>query len=93
MLKEVIKELEELKEEMTLVELDNCVERICKSTTSIFDYDLGRDILSKDLSEGSCVYYISSEVEILIEFKMIKLDNSNPLDSIVKLSYTEELVA
>ena len=85
--------LEELKQEIldkefTLLELDNKVEEITGSTTSVFEYDLERDIIHGN--EGSCSYYIeyndetNMNEEINVDFKIVE-KNSNCNSILVKV--------
>lgn len=102
-IKEIIKELNELKDkEMTLLELDNKTEEICESASSLFDDDLYRDVFDDDLKSGSYSYYLYTDPyvgnkEILIVFDIIELNmeddesNENLLNTIVKLRYVEEI--
>lgn len=74
----LLKELKEeiLNKEFTLLDLDNKIEKVTGSTTSVFDFDLDRDIINDN--EGSCSYYISyndetdMDEEINVEFTVIK---------------------
>lgn len=87
----LLKELKEeiLNKEFTLLDLDNTVERVTGSTTSLFDFDLERDIINKN--EGSCSYYISyndetdMDEEINVEFAVIK-ENEDEKEILVKVT-------
>lgn len=88
---DLLKELKEeiLNKEFTLLDLDNTVERVTGSTTSVFDFDLERDIINKD--EGSCSYYIEyndetdMDEEINVEFAVIK-ENEDEKEILVKVT-------
>lgn len=87
----LLKELKEeiLNKEFTLLDLDNTVERVTGSTTSVFDFDLDRDIINDN--EGSCSYYISyndetdMDEEINVEFTVIK-ENEDEKEILVKVT-------
>lgn len=87
----LLKELKEeiLNKEFTLLDLDNIVERVTGSTTSVFDFDLDRDIINDN--EGSCSYYISyndeadMDEEINVEFTVIK-ENEDEKEILVKVT-------
>lgn len=87
----LLKELKEeiLNKEFTLLDLDNTVERVTGSTTSLFDFDLERDIINEN--EGSCSYYISyndetdMDEEINVEFAVIK-ENEDEKEILVKVT-------
>lgn len=87
----LLKELKEeiLNKEFTLLDLDNIVERVTGSTTSVFDFDLDRDIINDN--EGSCSYYISyndeadMDEEINVEFAVIK-ENEDEKEILVKVT-------
>lgn len=87
LLKELEKEI--LNKEFTLLDLDNIVERVTGSTTSVFDFDLDRDIINDN--EGSCSYYISyndetdMDEEINVEFEVIE-DNEDEREILVKVT-------
>ena len=78
-----------LNKEFTLLDLDNTVERVTGSTTSLFDFDLERDIINEN--EGSCSYYISyndetdMDEEINVEFAVIK-ENEDEKEILVKVT-------
>lgn len=80
-MEEMLKELKEelLNKEMTLVEMDNKVERITESTTSLFDAE------SDCMEQNSCAYYIKEDKNIIVEFKIIKKEENN-LETIVKVT-------
>lgn len=80
-MEEMLKELKEelLNKEFTLVEMDNEVERITESTTSLFDAE------SDCMEQNSCAYYIKEDKNIIVEFKIIKKEENN-LDTIVKVT-------
>lgn len=69
MLKELNEEL--LNKEMTLVEMDNEIERITESTTSLFDTE------NDCMKQQSCSYYIEEDKNIVVEFKIIKKEENN----------------
>lgn len=87
----LLKELKEeiLNKEFTLLDLDNTVENLTGSTTSVFDFDLDRDIINDN--EGSCSYYISyndetdMDEEINVEFEVIE-DNEDEREILVKVT-------
>lgn len=87
----LLKELKEeiLNKEFTLLDLDNTVERVTGSTTSVFDFDLDRDIINDN--EGSCSYYISyndetdMDEEINVEFTVTK-ENEDEKEILVKVT-------
>lgn len=87
----LLKELKEeiLNKEFTLLDLDNTVERVTGSTTSLFDFDLERDIINEN--EGSCSYYISyndeadMDEEINVEFTVTK-ENEDEKEILVKVT-------
>ena len=86
-----LKELKEeiLNKEFTLLDLDNKIEKLTGSTTSVFEYDLERDIINEN--EGSCSYYISyndetdMDEEINVEFTVIK-ENEDEKEILVKVT-------
>lgn len=88
---DLLKELKEeiLNKEFTLLDLDNTVERVTGSTTSVFDFDLDRDIINDN--EGSCSYYISyndetdMDEEINVEFTVTK-ENEDEKEILVKVT-------
>lgn len=87
----LLKELKEeiLNKEFTLLDLDNKIEKVTGSTTSVFDFDLDRDIINDN--EGSCSYYISyndeadMDEEINVEFAVIK-ENEDEKEILVKVT-------
>lgn len=87
----LLKELKEeiLNKEFTLLDLDNKIEKLTGSTTSVFEYDLERDIINEN--EGSCSYYISyndetdMDEEINVEFTVIK-ENEDEKEILVKVT-------
>lgn len=80
-----------LNKEFTLEDLDNEAQEDLNSTTSLFDYDLERDILSEDKKTGSCSYMINnSDAEINIIFDVIELNEDN-LETRVKVTELEAL--
>lgn len=81
----LLKELKEeiLNKEFTLLDLDNIVERVTGSTTSVFDFDLDRDIINDN--EGSCSYYITEEEEINVEFEIVE-NNEDEREILVKVT-------
>lgn len=87
----LLKELKEetLNKEFTLLDLDNKIEKLTGSTTSVFEYDLERDIINEN--EGSCSYYISyndetdMDEEINVEFAVIK-ENEDEKEILVKVT-------
>ncbi len=65
--------IQELKEKLlnttlTLLELDNIIETFFSSTSSLFNYP---DEIKR---EGSCNYYISNNIEIVVEYLLIISD-------------------
>ncbi len=90
--KNLLKELEKeiLNKEFTLLDLDNTVEDLTGSTTSVFDFDLNRDIMYNN-KEGSCSYYIEyndetdMDEEINVEFTVIK-ENEDEKEILVKVT-------
>lgn len=80
-MEEMLKELNEelLNKEMTLVEMDNEVERITESGTSLFDAE------SDCIEQNSCSYYIREDKNIVVEFEIIKKEENN-LETIVKVT-------
>ena len=88
LLKELKKEF--LNKEFTLLDLDNTIENLTESTTSIFDFDLERDVMYSN-KEGSCSYYIECNDEtdmdevINVEFTVIK-ENEDEREILVKVT-------
>ena len=80
-MEEMLKELKEelLNKEISLVEMDNEVERITESTTSLFDAE------SDCMEQNSCAYYIREDKNIIVEFEIIKKEENN-LETIVKVT-------
>lgn len=80
-MEEMLKELKEelLNKEFTLVEMDNEVERITESGTSLFDAE------SDCMEQNSCSYYIREDKNIVVEFEIIKKEENN-LETIVKVT-------
>ena len=80
-MEEMLKELKEelLNKEFTLVEMDNTVERITESTSSLFDYE------SDCMEQNSCAYYIREDKNIIVDFEIIKKEENN-LETIVKVT-------
>lgn len=80
-MEEMLKELKEelLNKEFTLVEMDNEVERITESTSSLFNCE------SDCMEQNSCAYYIREDKNIIVEFEIIKKEENN-LDTIVKVT-------
>lgn len=80
-MEEILKELKEelLNKEISLVEMDNEVERITESTSSLFDYE------SDCMEQNSCAYYIREDKNIIVEFEIIKKEENN-LETIVKVT-------
>lgn len=80
-MEEMLKELKEelLNKEMTLVEMDNKVERITESTTSLFNTE------NDCIEQQSCSYYIEEDKNIVVEFKIIKKEANN-LETTVKVT-------
>ena len=75
--------LEELKKEilnkkMSLLEMDNKIQDILKTTTSLFDFE------NDCIIQQSCAYYVNKQ-EIVIEFDIIKKSQNN-LNNIVKIT-------
>ena len=77
---EIIKNLKEelLNKEITLLEMDNAVETISGSTTSLFDTE------SDCMEQKSCAYYIDKDKDIVVEFEIIEQKEDN-LETIVKV--------
>ncbi len=93
-MKNLEKLVEELKsellgKEMTLLEVDNKVEGITGSTTSLFDYGF-------EEVKSSCSYYIQyndetdMDEEILVEYEIVE-DNEEQTDIIVKVTNVSRL--
>ena len=80
-MEEMLKELKEelLNKEITLVEMDNEVERITESGTSLFDAE------SDCMEQNSCSYYIREDKNIVVEFEIIRKEENN-LETIVKVT-------
>lgn len=80
-MEEMLKELKEelLNKEFTLVEMDNEVERITESGTSLFDAE------NDCMQQNSCSYYIREDKNIVVEFEIIKKEENN-LETIVKVT-------
>ena len=80
-MEEMLKELKEelLNKEFTLVEMDNEVERITESETSLFDAE------SDCMEQNSCAYYIREDKNIIVDFEIIKKEENN-LETIVKVT-------
>lgn len=78
-MEEMIKELKEelLNKEMTLVEMDNEVQRITGSTTSLFDTE------SDCIKQQSCSYYIDTDKNIIVEFEIVN-KKEDDTETIVK---------
>lgn len=76
-----------LGKEVSLLELDNTVQSITGSTTSLFDYDT---------TNVSCSYYISyndetdMDEEILVEYDIVK-ENEERTETIVKVTNVSRL--
>lgn len=80
-----------LNKEFTLEDLDNEVKEDFNSTTSLFDYDLERDIFDEDKKTGSCSYMINnSDTEINVIFDVIELNEDN-LETKVRVTELEAL--
>ena len=80
-MEKIIKELKEdlLNKEMTLVDMDNEAERITGSTTSLFDAE------SDCIEQKSCAYYMDTDKNIIVEFKIIDKKEDNT-ETIVKVT-------
>lgn len=90
---ELIKKLEEelLNKEISLLDLDNKIQTITGSSTSLFDYD-------ECIEQDGCAYYINEEdEEIMVEYEfkenkekileyLEKNEDENLFNSIVKVT-------
>ncbi len=81
-MEEIIKELKEelLNKEMTLVEMDNEAERITGSTTSLFDAE------NDCMEQASCAYYMDTDKNIVVEFKVINKNKEDNTETLVKVT-------
>lgn len=75
--------LEELKKEilnkkMSLLEMDNKIQDILKTNTSLFDFE------NDCIIQKSCAYYVNNQ-EIVVEFDILKKEKNN-FDTIVKIT-------
>lgn len=75
--------LEELKKEilnkkMSLLEMDNKIQDILKTNTSLFDFE------NDCINQLSCAYYVNNQ-EIIVEFEILKKEKNN-FDTIVKIT-------
>lgn len=63
----IIKELKNnlLNKTMSLLEMDNKVEKIAETETSLFDY-------TECLKYNSCGYYIKKDKNIIVEWEIVK---------------------
>lgn len=74
---------------MSLSDLDNTVQSITGSTTSLFDYEF-------NLVKSSCAYYISyndktdMNEEILVEYEILN-DNEDTSEIIVRIDNVSKL--
>lgn len=78
----IIKELKEelLNKEITLVDMDNEIERITGSTTSLFDTE------SDCMEQLSCSYYIEEDKNIVVEFEIINNNEEDSSETLVKVT-------
>ena len=78
----IVKELKEdlLNKEMSLVEMDNKVEEITGSTTSLFDAE------DDCMEQRSCAYYIDEDKNIIVEFEIINKNEDDITETIVKVT-------
>ena len=65
---------------MTLIEMDNEVEEITESTTSLFDSE------SDCMEQTSCSYYIKEDKNIVVEFEIIDKNEENNTETLVKVT-------
>lgn len=75
-MKELKKEI--LYKKMSLLEMDNKIQDILKTTTSLFDFE------NDCINQKSCAYYVNNQ-EVIVEFDIIKKSQNN-LDTIVKIT-------
>ena len=80
-MEEMIKELKEelLNKEMTLLEMDNEVERITGSTTSLFDAE------NDCIEQKSCAYFIDTDKNIVVEFEIINKNDEDNKETLIKV--------
>lgn len=86
-MEEIIKELEEelLNKEMTLLEMDNEVQRITGSTSSLFDYE------EDCMEQTGCAYFMEDKKgigpkNIIVEFEIINEDKEDNFNTTVKVT-------
>lgn len=81
-MEKIIKELKEelLNKEITLLELDNEAERITGSTTSLFDTE------NDCMEQASCAYYMDTDKNIVVEFKVINKNKEDNTETLVKVT-------
>lgn len=84
-MEEIIKSLKEelLNKKMTLLEMDNIVEKISGSSTSLFDAE------NDCMEQKSCAYYIDKDKDIVVEFEIIEQTEDN-LETVVEVTDTWE---
>lgn len=88
--------IERLKKEqykiMSLAEMDNLIEEITGSTTSLLDLDIEEDCIKQE----SCVYYVPKyNKEIVVEFEIRegkKIENDLTAEEFYKSCTIEELL-
>ena len=80
-MKKIIKELKEelLNKELTLLKMDNEVERITGSTTSVFD------AINDCLEQTSGAYYMEENKNIIVAFDIVE-ENEEKTEIIVKVT-------
>lgn len=67
-----------LDKKMSLLEMDNKIQDILKTNTSLFDFE------NDCIIQKSCAYYVNKQ-EIIVEFDIIKKSQNN-LNNIVKIT-------
>lgn len=80
-MKKLIKELKEelLNKKLTLVEMDNTMESITGSETSVFD------TIRECLEQKSCAYYMEENKNIIVEFDIVE-DNEEKTEILIKVT-------
>lgn len=80
-MKEILKELKKelLGKEITLLEVDNTTISIIGSTNSLFDTE------NDCIEQESCSYYVDTDKNVVIEFKILKKEKNN-LETLVKVT-------
>lgn len=81
-MEEIIKELKEelLNKEISLVDMDNEVGGITGSTTSLFDAE------NDCMEQASCAYYMDTDKNIVVEFKVINKNKEDSAETLVKVT-------